>query len=327
MRRPFNRATDAGAAPAIAVPMTQRGAQKSGRARAEAIAAYIFISPWLIGAVVFTFGPIIASLYYSLTDYNVLQPAHWVGLANYKEIFTQDDLFRKSLVNSLYYTVHFIPLPIVIALLIAMLLNTKVRGLSAWRTFFYLPVITPVVAAAVLWRFLLNPQDGIVDQTLRAIGLPAPGWTTDPAWLIRSVVLMVTWQAVGSTMILYLAGLRGIPVELYEAADLDGASWWSKTRNVTLPLLSPVIFYTLIIGVVGSIQVFAQPRILLNDENGGAGSSGLTYMMYLFNNAFSYFKMGYASALAWILFLVILAITAVQFWGGKHWVYYEGESR
>lgn len=325
MRRPISGGSGVDAA-AAAIDARPRASRWLTRRRSEAIVAYIFLLPWFIGAIVFTFGPIVASFYYSLTDYNVLEPAKWIGFDNYREI-VHDDLFRKSLINSIYYTALYIPFHIIIALFIAILLNTKVRGLSAWRTFFYLPVITPVVASAVLWRFLLNPQEGIIDQTLRAIGLPAPGWTTDPAWLIRSVVLMVTWSAVGSTMILYLAGLQGIPVSLYEAAELDGAGWWSKTRNVTLPLLSPIIFYTLVIGVVGSIQVFAQPRILLNDENGGAGNAGLTYMMYLFNNAFSYFKMGYASALAWMLFVVILAITAVQFWGAKHWVYYEGESR
>ncbi len=303
------------------------GRRRSKAATREAIAAYVFISPWIIGAIVFTFGPILASLYFSLTEYNVLQSPEWVGLDNYRQIVTSDDLFRKSLMNSFIYTIMYIPIHIIVALLIAMLLNTTVRGLPIWRTFFYLPVVTPVVAAAVLWRFLLNPQAGIVNQALRAVHLPTPGWTTDPDWLLRSVVLMVTWQAAGSTMIIYLAGLKGIPRELYEAAEIDGAGWWSQTFNITLPLLSPVIFFTMVVGIIGSIQVFAQPRILFNDESGGAGNASLTYMMYLFNNAFSYFKMGYASALAWILFVVILIVTAIQFWVSKRWVYYEGEGR
>lgn len=293
----------------------------------ESFAAYIFILPWIIGAIVFTFGPIIASLYFSFTNYDVLRPPEWVGLENYQRIFQEDQLFRKALQNSLIYTAMYIPLHIATSLLIAMLLVTNVRGVPIWRTFFYLPVVTPVVAAAVLWRFLLNPQAGMVNQVLRSIGLPAPGWTTDPDWLLRSVVLMVVWSAAGSTMIIYLAGLKGIPKDLYEAAELDGAGWISKTFNITLPMLSPVIFFTLVVGLIGSIQVFAQPRILFNDENGGAGNASLTYMMYLFNNAFSYFRMGYASALAWILFIVILLVTALQFWGSKRWVHYEGEGR
>jgi len=316
----------------VAVPIgsvadtPRRGRGRSVMARKEAIAAYVFISPWIIGAVVFTFGPIVASLYFSFTEYNVLQPAEWVGLRNYREI-ADDDLFWRSLRNSLYFTVLYIPLHIAVALAVALLLNTKVRGLGMWRTFFYLPVVTPVVASAVLWRFILNPQAGIVNRTLRSIGLPAPGWTVDTEWLIRSVVIMAAWQAIGGTMILYLAGLKGIPRELYEAAEIDGAGWWSKLRNITMPLLSPVIFFTLIVGVVGSIQVFAQPRILYGDQDGNVPNGGLTYMMYLFSNAFTYFKMGYASALAWILFLVILMITAIQFWGSRRWVYYEGEGR
>jgi multiple sugar transport system permease protein len=310
-------------------PIRERPAgrrKRSVMARKEAIAAYIFISPWIVGAVVFTFGPIVASLYYSFTEYNVLQPAEWVGLRNYRDA-VDDDLFRRSLINSLYYAVLYVPLHIVFALAVAMLLNTEVKGLGIWRTLFYLPVVTPVVASAVLWKFILNPQSGIVNRTLREIGLPTPGWTTDGDWLIRSVVIMAAWQAVGGTMVLYLAGLRGIPTELYEAANIDGAGWWSKLRNVTLPLLSPVIFFTLIVSVVSSIQVFAQPRILFGDRDGNVPNAGLTYMMYLFNNAFQYFKMGYASALAWILFVVILVITGIQFWGSRRWVYYEGERR
>ena len=310
----------------VAVDAPRQRRPFAAMAQKEALAAYVLILPWIIGAVVFTFGPIIASLYYSFTEYNILQPAEWVGIRNYRDI-ADDDLFRRSLLNSLYFTVMYVPLHIIFALAVALLLNTNVRGLGLWRTFFYLPVVTPVVASAVLWRFILNPQSGIVNRTLRDIGIPTPGWTTDADWLIRSVVIMAAWQAVGGTMVLYLAGLRGIPRELYEAADIDGAGFWSKLRNVTLPLLSPVLFFTLIISVVGSIQIFAQPRILFGDSEGNVPNASLMYMMYLFNNAFAYFKMGYASALAWILFLVILVITAIQFWGSKRWVYYEGESR
>lgn len=324
LRGARSRPDGAGAASAAA---THPASRRSGHmARNEAIAALVFISPWIIGFLVFTLGPALASVYFSLTEYNVLEPAEWVGLANYAEILAEDDLFRKALINTAYYTVIYVPLHIVSALGIAMLLNTNVRGIPFWRTFFYLPSVTPVVAMAILWRFILNPQAGILNQGLRALGLPAPGWTTDPAWMVPALGLMVTWGGAGNAMLIYLAGLKNIPRELYEAADIDGAGWWSRTFRITLPMLSPVLFFTTVVGIIAALQTFTQSRVLF-DEEGGNGNAALLYLMYLFNTAFSYFRMGYASALAWILFVVIIAFTIFQFWLSRRWVYYEGESR
>ncbi len=313
-------------ATAAAATLRQGTGRSAHMARAESLAALVFISPWIVGFLVFTLGPALASVYFSLTNYNVLEPAEWTGLTNYREILTEDELFRKSLINTAYYTVIYVPLHIVSALGVAMLLNTNVRGIPFWRTFFYLPSVTPVVAMAILWRFILNPQGGILNQGLAALGLPTPGWTTDPNWMMPALGLMVTWGGAGNAMIIYLAGLKNIPKELYEAADIDGAGWWSRTFRITLPMLSPVLFFTTVVGIVAALQTFAQSRVLF-DEEGGNSNAGLLYLMYLFNTAFGYFRMGYASALAWILFVVIISFTIFQFWLSKRWVYYEGEGR
>lgn len=315
-----------GAASTATATLSTGSGRSTNMARNESIAALLFISPWIIGFLVFTLGPALASVYFSLTNYNVLEPAEWTGLSNYREILTQDDLFRKSLINTAYYTVIYVPLHIISALGVAMLLNTRVRGVPFWRTFFYLPSVTPVVAMAILWRFILNPQGGILNQGLTSLGLPAPGWTTDPNWMMPALGLMVTWGGAGNAMIIYLAGLKNIPRELYESADIDGAGWWSRTFHITLPMLSPVLFFTTVVGIVAALQTFAQSRVLF-DEEGGNGNAALLYLMYLFNTAFSYFRMGYASALAWILFVVIIAFTLFQFWLSRRWVYYEGESK
>jgi multiple sugar transport system permease protein len=297
--------------------------RSSPAARGESRAAFLFVLPWVIGFLIFTAGPAIASFYYSLTEYDVLQPPEWVGLQNYREIFTADELFYKSLRNTIYYTVLYVPLHIISALGIAMLLNTRVRGIPFWRTFFYLPSVLPVVAVAILWRFLLNPQQGAINQLLSAVGLPTPGWTTDPNWMVPALSLMITWGGAGPAMIILLAGLKNIPRELYEAAELDGAGWWAKTRRITVPMLSPVLFFLSIVGIISALGVFAQSRVLYN-EDGGPGNAALVYMMYLFNTAFEYFRMGYASALAYILFVITITFTLLQFWLSRRWVYYEG---
>ncbi len=326
MRLPGRRPDVPDGGATVATATRSGSARSTNMARNESIVALLFITPWIIGFLVFTLGPALASVYFSLTNYNVLEPAQWTGFDNYVEILTQDDLFRKSLINTAYYTVIYVPLHIISALAVAMLLNTKVRGVPFWRTFFYLPSVTPVVAMAILWRFILNPQGGILNQGLRSLGLPAPGWTTDPNWMMPALGIMVTWGGAGNAMIIYLAGLKNIPIELYESADIDGAGWWSRTFHITLPMLSPVLFFTTVVGIVAALQTFAQSRVLF-DEEGGNANAALLYLMYLFNTAFSYFRMGYASALAWILFVVIIAFTVFQFWLSKRWVYYEGESK
>jgi multiple sugar transport system permease protein len=305
---------------------------RSGRlARGEARAAYIFISPWIVGFLVFTAGPMIASIYFSLTNYDVLQPASWVGLDNYRQILGGDDLFRQALLNTVVYTAMFVPAHMIVALAMALLLNASVRGTPLWRTFFYIPSVTPIVAVAILWRWILNPNGGAINTVLGWFGLPGPGWLTDPSWMKVSLVLLALWQ-VGSTMLIYVAGLKNIPQDLYEAAKTDGAGALSRFRNVTLPMLSSVLFFTAVIGVISSFQLFAQPAVLFEPAGGssngaltgGSGNAALFYIMYLFNQAFAYFKMGYASALAWILFVIIIAFTVLQFRLSNRWVYYEG---
>ncbi len=305
-------------------------------ARSEATAAYVFISPWIIGFLVFTLGPMVASLYFSLTDYNVLQAPNWVGFNNYTQIFSGDDLFRQALFNTAIYTVMYVPAHIVTALILALLLNAAVRGTPFWRTFFYLPTVTPVVAVAILWRWILNPSSGILNQFLATIGIPGPGWTTDPQWMKPSLVMMVLWQ-VGSTMLIYLAGLKNIPRDLYEAAETDGAGAIARFFHVTLPMLSGVLFFTAVIGIISAFQTFTEAVVLFEPISGGqsgtgiltggTGGAALFYVMYLFDNAFAYFKMGYASALAWILFVIIVTFTIAQFKLSSRWVYYEGSQQ
>jgi multiple sugar transport system permease protein len=284
---------------------------RSGRkhsARAEAFAGLLFISPWALGFVVFTLGPILASLVLSFCDYDVLHPARWAGLSNYETLATTDRvLVWKALVNAVYLSAFGIPLGMVTGLTMAMLLNTRVSGLQWYRTIFYIPSIVPVVATAVLWGFILNsdPNRGIINAAWLAtighwFGIAPPGWEAVPQWSKPGVILMGLWGA-GGGMILWLAGLQSIPTTLYEAASLDGAGWWSQFFNVTLPMLSPYIFFNLIMGVIGALQTF--------------------------DSAYQYFKMGYASAIAWLLFILILGLTLGQLKMAPKWVHYEGESK
>lgn len=286
--------------------------------RQEHINFYFFISPWLIGFILFTGGPIIASLYFSLTNYTVVSSPTFIGLDNYKNLF-KDPLFYKSLYNTAYYALFFIPLGILIAFSLAILLNQKVRGLAVYRTIYYLPSIVPAVANAILWIWLLNPQWGLINTGLRLIGIQGPGWLTSEQWAKPGIILMSLW-GIGSWIIIYLAGLQGVPEQLYEAAEIDGASKLQSFFYITVPLMTPTIFFTLVTGLIGAFQVFTQAYIM---TNGGPVNSTLFYALYLFRNAFNYLKMGYASSMAWILFLIILSLTILQFTLAKRWVFYE----
>ncbi len=306
-------------------------------ARAEAAAGYFFIAPWLIGFLALTAGPILASLFLSFCEYDVLHPASWVGVQNYSDLLGQDSFYlRTSLSNVAYTAVFGIPLGIVTSLAIAMLLNAKVKGMSFYRTFFYLPSIVPVVASAILWAWVLNgdPNRGLLNAAWKStigqwFGWAAPGWFGAAEWAKPGLILQGLWGA-GSGMILWLAGLQGVPVHLYEAANLDGAGWWAKFRHVTLPMLSPYIFFNLIMGTIAAVQEFDRVYVLGGGDPSrpiGPVDSLLMPVMYLFKNAFQYFKMGYASALAWILFAIILGLTAIQLKLAPRWVYYEGEKK
>lgn len=287
-------------------------------------AALFFISPWLVGFCVFTAGPIIVSFVYSFCRYDVLNPALWVGLENYHQLLFEDPLFWKSLGNTAYMMLG-VPLGMAAGLGIAMLLNTEVRGMKFYRTLFYLPAIVPLVASSILWIWVLNPSNGLVNSFLRMIGISNPPlWLQSSSWLLGSkaaIVLMGLWGA-GAGMVIWLAGLKGIPVHLYEAAEIDGAGPIRKFFNITLPMLSPYIFFNLIMGIIGTMQIFTQAYIM---TLGGPEDSTMYYAYYLFNNAFNYFKMGYASAMAWLLLGIVCLLTLVQLRLSKKWVYYGGE--
>jgi multiple sugar transport system permease protein len=289
----------------------------------EAITFYLFVTPWIIGFVLFTIGPIIASLGLSFTDYDIMLPPALVGIGNYREIFA-DPLFYTSLYNTIYIVVLAVPLGMISAFGLALLLNQKVHMLAAYRTAYFIPSIVPAVASAALWLYLLQPKWGLVNGFLETFGIPGPGWLSSEVWSKPAIILILVWGT-GATMIIYLAGLQDIPVSLYEAAEIDGANGWHKFWRVTLPLMTPVIFFTLVLGIIGTFQIFSQ-IFVLTDGMGGPQNSTLVYVMYLYRNAFNFFRMGYASAMAWILFILILILTWGQFKWASRWVYYESES-
>lgn len=281
----------------------------------------MFISPWLIGFFCFTFYPFIISLYYSFCSYDVISPLEWIGWENYREMLTDDPLFWKAIYNTFYYVMFAVPLGLVIGVGIALLLNLKVKGRSVYRAIYYLPVIVPIVASSVLWRWILNPQYGLINSFLYTFGIKGPGWIQDPAWSRPSLILMSLW-GVGGAILIYLAGLQDMPQVLYECAELDGANWWHKVSHITLPLLTPVIFFNLIMGLIGAFQYFTQAYIV---TLGGPADSTLFYSLYLYRNAFQYYRMGYASGMAWILFLIVVASTLMVFKSSTSWVFYRGK--
>lgn len=283
----------------------------------------LFALPWIVGFLGFTVYPVIASFYYSLNVYTTFgEPMRWVGFANYQELF-QDELFWVSLYNTAYYVLFGISYHVALALLLAFLLNQKLRGIAFYRTIYYLPTIVPVVATSVLWLWVFNPEFGLINATLGQLGIRGPGWLTDPALSKPSLILMGSWT-IGGTLLIFLAGLQDVPQQLYEAAMIDGAGTLQQARHVTLPMLSPVIFYNMIMGVIAGFQVFTQSFIM---TNGGPLDTTLFYALYLYRNAFQYFKMPYASAMAWILFLLVMITTLVIFRSSARFVYYEGEGR
>lgn len=301
--------------------------------RADLRNGLLFASPWIVGFVCLTVYPVVASIYYSFCSYDAISPPHWVGARNYQMLLTQDPIFWRSLWNTAYMIVFALPVGLLAALVLAFLLNLKVKGMAFYRTLYYLPSITPIVAASALWMWLLNPEIGLVNTLIKNFGhimtffhLPAPmgpGWLIDPKWAKPALIFMGLWGA-GGSMLIYLAGLQDVPEALYEAAELDGASSWQKLRTITLPMLSPIIFFNLVMGLIGTFQYFTQVYVM---TGGGPQDATMFYALYLFNNAFLNFKMGYASAMAWILFLLTLACTAVVFRTSARWVYYPGESK
>jgi multiple sugar transport system permease protein len=283
----------------------------------------LFAAPWLIGFTVFFAYPVLASFYYSLCSYDAIRPPRFIGMENYRQLFFDDDLFWKSLGNTLYMVVFGLPVGLLASLVIAVLLNQKLKGIAFYRTVFYLPSITPVVATSILWLWLLNPEMGLINVALARFGITGPSWLTDPAWAKPALILMGLWGA-GGGMVIYLAALQDIPESLYEAASLDGARSGTQFFRITLPMLTPVILFNLIMGLIGSFQYFTQAYVM---TRGGPQDSTTFYALHLFNRAFLDFKMGYASAMAWVLFIITLGAALFVYRSSARWVYYAGEER
>jgi len=326
--------------------------------RKEALSGFLFASPWLIGFCVFLAYPLLASFYYSFCDYSVLHQPIWIGPGNYTDLL-HDEVFLTTLVNTGYYAILALPLGALVTLSLALLLNSKVRGMTIYRTLFYIPSLVPSVSLAVLWLWVFNGQHGVLNHALwpicnfinpvvkyplgfvnllltpvsgvlhlfhqKGIQLPTqlapPNWLSDTQWSKPALIIMSIWGA-GNAVVIYLAGLQDVPVQLYEAADLDGATWWSKTRNVTLPMLSPVILFNVIMGIIGTLQVFTVPYVMF--PGGTPARSTYFYTMYLFDKAFRDLQMGYACAMGWIMFFIILLLTLASVKLSERHVHYEG---
>lgn len=290
--------------------------------RKALLTGLLFTSPWIIGFLAFRVYPFFASLYYSFTFYPILDRPKWVGLDNYIDLF-DDPRFLTSLYNTSYYALGAVPLATIVGILLAMLLNTRVRGLSAFRTIYFLPSITPVVASAIVWLWMFDPINGVINYLLDLVGVSGPAWMGSPQWSKPALILMSMW-GVGGAVVIYLAALQDVPRELLEASELDGANTLQKIRNITLPMISPVIFFNVITGLIGAFQYFTEAFVM----TGGTGSpadSTLMMSIYLYQTAFQFFKIGYASAQAWILFLIVIAFTTIMFRVSGRLVYYGGK--
>ncbi len=292
---------------------------ESHLARQESLAFYAMISPWVIGFLIFTFGPMVFSFYMSFFDWPLREPPTFIGINNYVRFFS-DEVWLKSLQVTVSYTLGAVPLGLIFAFLLALLLNQKIPGMPFFRTIFYLPNLVPATANAVLWLFVLNAQVGIINTMLRYIGIQGPAWLGASKWAIPALVLMSLW-GVGGSMVIYLAGLQGIPEYLYEAAKIDGANQFKQFLHITIPMVTPVIFFNLVMGVIGTFQVFNQAYIM---TQGGPGRATYFYVYY-HRNSFDYYRMGYGSAMAWFLFAIILVLTLLNFSLSHKWVFYEAE--
>jgi multiple sugar transport system permease protein len=302
--------------------------RRSALARKEAIAGYIFLLPWLIGFLWFTLGPVLGSFGLSLTDYSGMKSPSFVGFFNYRQILFNDSLFWQSLKVTTIFSVVSVPLGLVFALAIALLLNQRVRLLSVWRTIYYLPSLVTGAAVALLWQFMFNEQFGVINSVLNAVHLPSVPWLSSEFWIIPALIIASVWGSTGG-MLIFLGGLQGIPTELYEAAMIDGAGAWRKFRHVTIPMLSPTIFYNLIFGIIGSFQVFSLVFLLtggIGSMNvGGPNYASYMYAIYIYQTAFAFGRLGYAAGLGWILFALVLALTMIVFRSARFWVFYAGQ--
>ena len=297
---------------------TDRG--KTGKqSRIEAYCFFLFITPWAVGFLAFALFPILASFYYSLTVFDAIRAPKWIGVGNYVEL-AHDPLFWQSLKVTATYAVGSVSLGIAASMAIALLLNRNIHGLAVFRTIFYLPAVISGVAVSLLWKWIFQPEFGVLNNLIWTLfHIKGPNWLGREQWVMPAMIVMSLW-GIGGGIVIYLARLQGIPTELYEAAEIDGAGTWARILRITVPLMTPVIFFNLIMGIIGSFQVFTQAYVM---TNGGPNNASLFYVLYLYNNAFRYYRMGYASALAWILFLILIALTLMVFRTASRWVYYE----
>ena len=283
------------------------------------IEGYLYILPWLAGLLLFFLGPMLASIGLSFTKYEILTPMEWIGLENYKALF-QDPKFYKSLSNTVYYVMGVVPLRIVLGLMLAVLLNSKLPGMRLYRTAFYIPSVTAGVAIALLWTWIFEPMYGVLNNILAVFGIEGPPWLGSESWAMPAMIIMGAWHT-GRSMLVSLAGLQSVPPHLYEVVDLDGGGDWRKFWHITVPLMTPIIFFNIVVETIATFQVFANAFIM---TGGGPNNATLVYILYLYYNAFQFLHMGYASAMAWILFFIIFGLTLFQVWGSRRWVYYEG---
>jgi multiple sugar transport system permease protein len=280
----------------------------------------LFISPWLLGFLAFTVGPFFSSVYLSFNTYDLVHAPKWVGPKNYTTLLQKDPLFWSSMGVTVKYAVVSVPLGILVGVGLALLLNTKVRGQAVFRTIFFMPSIVPTVANAVVFMWILNPEIGLINGLLGMLNITGPSWLTDPHWALWSLVFMSLW-GVGNSMVIYLAGLQDIPAHLYEAATVDGANAFQRMSRITLPLLTPVIFFNLIMGIIGSFQYFTEAYVM---TKGGPDGSTSFYALYLFQRAWTYLDMGYACAMAWIVFVIVMVLTVIVFRSRRRWVHFGG---
>lgn len=297
------------------------GRRSSPLARREALAAYLFLLPNLVGVLLFTAFAIVASAAISVTDWDLLSPPAFVGLANYRALLTADPLFRTVVANTAYFTAVSVPAAIALALLLALAMNQAIRGIPLFRTLYFLPVVTATVVVALVWRWFFNPDFGILNFLLYRLGVDQPPtWLASRQWAMPAVIIVAVWKQVGYNMVIFIAGLQAIPTNLYEAAAVDGADRWQRFRHITLPLLTPTTFFVLVVSIIGSLQVFDAVLVL---TDGGPANATRTIVFHIWEQAFVFLEMGYAAAVAWILFLLIFLFTLLQWKLQDRWVHYE----
>jgi multiple sugar transport system permease protein len=302
----------------------------------EGVAGLLFVSPWILGLVIFTVGPILASLYWSFTEFDILATPRWIGLQNYIRALNinkvlplwpdlrPDRQFYQAVTRTLIFAGVTVPIGTASSLLLAILLNQGLKGTYLYRTLFFIPHLVPSIAAVMLWKFLMHPRIGLLNSMLGAIGITGPGWLSHPKTALLSVVLIGLWGSIGGNrMLIFLAGLQGVPRELYEASELDGANSWHKFWNVTLPMISPTVLFNLLLGIIGALQVF---NIAFVATKGGPSYATWFYALHIYRHAFEYFRMGYGSALAWLFAIALIIFTAIQMRLSERWVYYAGGS-